>query len=800
MNIKKIKIINFRGFSEEKIFEFEGKPFVMLTAPNGKGKTSVIDAIEWCMTGDIKRLHEGYNDRNTNVTERKQNAGAILKNKNHPDEKTIVEMLITAENEEYTIHREQDKDTLDDTGEIKINDFTGEQAEEELRKLIDVKNFYKYHFCDMQKTYRFLSKNRGNIDAEFSDFASDYTDVQNVVDNLNIFEQDLGFRIEEKEGEKQRTEESVQRLRDKLKDFENVPEILPYEKEKLFENENTDIVKMTTEQLQERLRNLYACGYQRGVHLLEWKIAGMNAEKQKNELEKLKSEFTIHEKEIRQAAEKKVYQDDVLKKAEADFEKYQKKELTVVNLEGNRQMLFQIENKKFNKEFWEETEENLKELKKTKEKINNEIQILSRGDEILDILTTLTTKKAGLINYRLKMKQKNPEEIVLCPVCGSEKFDQIAEDDITKQAQSYQIEHRDLIETKKKELDGIKKQENDIWEKRLKTANMALEEARDKAKKELDLVTNLYNASKEYFTVLDKLQKEAAEKFALENMLLQENIVAAIAFDESKILSSDEKIAIETEINRISVMVNETIQGMTDESRLNSFKTKSVYAPDGITYNEELLKKKISSVKSFLDNMEYTKNSNDQKALDEKKKAIQEEIDNYKDLQKNVKKRRQNIVEQMDKMKQEEFEQVGTYLYKLFCKLSRDVQIEKIQMQRAKGEKMAILDESNKPLINMFSDGQLSVFMLSYFFGNIFRLQGSEKFPVYFIDDITSCMDDINMLAFLDLIKYQLMRSDRPMHQIFFVTCNEKIQNLIEYKMENCGIVYKRIGIEEFAG
>lgn len=143
MNIKKIKIINFRGFSEEKIFEFEGKPFVMLTAPNGKGKTSVIDAIEWCMTGDIKRLHEGYNDRNTNVTERKQNAGAILKNKNHPDEKTIVEMLITAENEEYTIHREQDKDTLDDTGEIKINDFTGEQAEEELRKLIDVKNFYK---------------------------------------------------------------------------------------------------------------------------------------------------------------------------------------------------------------------------------------------------------------------------------------------------------------------------------------------------------------------------------------------------------------------------------------------------------------------------------------------------------------------------------------------------------------------------------------------------------------------------------------------------------------------------------
>ena len=329
---------------------------------------------------------------------------------------------------------------------------------------------------------------------------------------------------------------------------------------------------------------------------------------------------------------------------------------------------------------------------------------------------------------------------------------------------------------------------------------MALEEARLKAKKELDLLTSLYNASKEFFNVLGKLQKEDAEKFELDKMISMENIDAAIVFAENKMLSPDEKNAIETEINRIVVMVNETSQEETDESRLNSFKIKAEYAPNGITYNEELLNKKISSVKSYLDNLEYTK---DTKALNESNKEIkriQEEINNYKKLQNNVKKRRNEISAQMDKMKQEEFEQVGTYLYKLFCKLSRDVQIETIQMKRTKGDKMAILDESNKPLIDMFSDGQLSVFMLSYFFGNIFRLQGSEKFPVYFIDDITSCMDDINMLAFLDLIKYQLMRSDRPMHQIFFVTCNEKIQNLIEYKMENCGIVYKRIGIEEFAG
>lgn len=799
MNIKRIKIVNFRGFSEEKTFEFEGKTLVMMTAPNGKGKTSVIDAIEWCMTGDIKRLHEVYNTRNTNATEKKQNAGAILKNKNHPDEETIVEMLITAENKEYIIRREQDKDTLEDTGEIWINEFSGEQAEVELRKLIDVQNFYKYHFCDMQKTYRFLSKSRGNMDAEFSDFTADYTDVQTVVDNLNIFEQDLDLRVGQKESEKQKEEASAERISKNMDKFENIPEILPYEKTRLYEDENVDIIKMTIEQLRARLKELYACGYQRGVQLLERKIACMNAETQKKELEKLKNEFTIHEKEISKAVEKKANQNDVLKKAEDDLVKYQKEILTEANLEGNCQMLFQIKSKNFNKEFWEETEEKLKELKKTESRLSGEIRTLSKGNQILDILTTLTTKKAGLVNYRLEMKQKNPKEIVLCPVCGAEKFDQIPEDDITRQAQNYQIEHRELIENKKKELDDIEKQEKDICELRLKTANMALEEARLKAKKELDLLTSLYNASKEFFNVLGKLQKEDAEKFELDKMISMENIDAAIVFAENKMLSPDEKNAIETEINRIVVMVNETSQEETDESRLNSFKIKAEYAPNGITYNEELLNKKISSVKSYLNNLEYTK---DTKALNESKKEIkriQEEIDNYKTLRNNVKKRRNEISVQMDKMKQEEFEQVGTYLYKLFCKLSRDVQIETIQMKRTKGDKMALLDESNKPLINMFSDGQLSVFMLSYFFGNIFRMQGNETFPIYFIDDITSCMDDINMLAFLDLIKYQLLMPDRAMHQIFFVTCNEKIQNLIEYKMKNCGIAYKEIGMEEFA-
>ena len=133
--------------------------------------------------------------------------------------------------------------------------------------------------------------------------------------------------------------------------------------------------------------------------------------------------------------------------------------------------------------------------------------------------------------------------------------------------------------------------------------------------------------------------------------------------------------------------------------------------------------------------------------------------------------------------------------------MSRDIHIKEFRLSKRdsnQGSKeLDILDEEGRPILNMFSDGQLSVFMMSYFLGNAFRLADKEKMSIYMMDDVTSCMDDINMLAFLDLIKYQLKTENGAFSQLFFSSCNERIHNLLEWKAIGCGIKCKRIVLNE---
>lgn len=69
MKIKKVEISAFRAYDniEDSIFDFvlpddEVADFVSIYAPNGYGKTSFYDAVEWCVTGQIERFHRNRSE------------------------------------------------------------------------------------------------------------------------------------------------------------------------------------------------------------------------------------------------------------------------------------------------------------------------------------------------------------------------------------------------------------------------------------------------------------------------------------------------------------------------------------------------------------------------------------------------------------------------------------------------------------------------------------------------------------------------------------------------------------------
>ncbi|MEI2394712.1 AAA family ATPase, partial [Paenibacillus phytohabitans] len=55
MRISRLIINNFRVFPGKYEFDFSDKQLILVGGPNGHGKSSLFDSIQWCLTGEIKR-------------------------------------------------------------------------------------------------------------------------------------------------------------------------------------------------------------------------------------------------------------------------------------------------------------------------------------------------------------------------------------------------------------------------------------------------------------------------------------------------------------------------------------------------------------------------------------------------------------------------------------------------------------------------------------------------------------------------------------------------------------------------
>ncbi|MGV6938652.1 AAA family ATPase [Paenibacillus sp. CMM36] len=241
MKIRSLAICGFRGFSGEAFFRFNDAKVILLYGPNGHGKTSVFDAIEWVLSGEIHRFNQATDERNRT---------RFIRNL-HTDQsqETYVEIeLITQNRKIYKVKRTCTARLQDSTdygkhrleilcpepinGSLKFID----QRAEELLKLLLVKEAWREkveasrglhltHILGQEKLNEFL---RGMKDGDRYDSLSllfgtehfiKYRDVYNEL-NKKISERLLQVEGQITEGNRKMKElsESIDELSGKLSD------------------------------------------------------------------------------------------------------------------------------------------------------------------------------------------------------------------------------------------------------------------------------------------------------------------------------------------------------------------------------------------------------------------------------------------------------------------------------------------------------------------------------------------------------------------------------------------------------
>ena len=796
MIIRSVEIENFRGFFGKTVFTFADNRFVLLSASNGKGKTSVIDAIEWCFTGDIRRLHIAYDSRSTNSTERKKNVDGLLKNKNCDIGDVIVQVCILYENIEYRIIRKQRTDILEPKeSTVTVNDGA-EDAAIFLSKLVD-KNFYNHYFCDVQKAFNLLSKKREELPELFEDFISDYSREEIIARNLKTFELDVERKIDDLVRKRDDNSNNIELFRNEINKYEGERKVQPYSTNHMFIGEKLSLTEMNKEEMTRQIDNLYKCGYSVACDKLRRTVTSVRNKEIIDRLHKL----LVLRKQYGQAIDKALKLDIYGENKIAQTVKNELKQLEEIHLTTNNvckqeDIIKKVNNPKLSLEKYKDYVDKICVEQTRRNSLDEQVSMLSKGNDILNTFTSLLARKETLIAYRIEQQQNGNK--AKCPICGSLDFNSLREDELLAEVEKYKGEHAEVIVRVKQQIAACQNDIDILYKDLISLVTIIFDERKNELNESINEYNRLKEETRQFFEELFLLEKINPNNFHLKKSYSEHSIIKELENWENVVESGDTlnelKKGYEAILNILNFQYNVT---ETEESILQRLEPMIFNCPKIIAFDIKMLAEKINSLRGAIANDEYISS---QKKLDEatkgNKKLIQE-ITKLEELRRIAGTRAEAISNTIAKLRKTEYENVGPFLLRYFKKLAR---MEAIKDIRIVGEenKISLYDEKNKNMLNVLSNGQLSVFMLAYFLGSAISRSEIDEFRAFFIDDLTACMDDINMLAFLDFIKYQLSQKKGFMDQIFFVTCDDKIRKLLRYKLQGCDIEFTELGEEAF--
>lgn len=779
--IRKIRMVNFRGF-RNKTMDFKDKSVILLSAANGIGKTTTVDAIEWCLTGDIGRLKTAFDTRSTNETDRKMNTEGILKNRDAGTKESVkVELWLFDGEKEIVLCREQKKDELNSKSSKVMIDKNEERAKAFIQEYVG-NSFYNFHFCDVQKSFNIQNKKRKDLEPFFSEFITNYDNQKQIAENLDIFADDVERYIEDKTKQKI-PQETIELREEELRKAREDAKQLLYPEVIFFSGEKMEIADLNKDELTAQKTEVKNCGYQMVEKGLFKLVENEKLKSQQIILKKIAFYWETKEESIQCAVEAGFLRDA---NTIANFEKQLKKLkglfLSKDTILQDGESVIALKNSIFTQEDFDIDKNELKEKEKKVKNLSDEIELLSKNNKMLKLLSSLSTNKQVVTEYRDTVFEEKGS--VRCPICGSESFATMEKELILKEADDYIRQNGEVVKAKENDRSSLQTEIDVLYQKIINCAKTVVEKEQEKLEKEISKLKVLKEEMQPYFDEVQKLQK-ISKTIDIEG-LTSEEVKKMQASVDSALLEKSQEEKEQKNYQQILTVLgykyeNETLQ--QTYAKVKNLITKS-YEVSNFSY--DILVSKLNAIDSILANQTLFDQTQKLEADNKKNQKLDIEIKELQKLKTTAIQRAENIREIVEQLSKDEYEKIGPILGKFYNKLARFNSSDGIKIVQEK-DGISLVDNKRKNIVNVLSNGQISVFMLSYFFAGINVRNDREKMKVYFIDDLTACMDDVNMLAFMDLLKYQ-MSSKATMEQLFFITCDERISKLLKYKLNGHGI------------
>jgi exonuclease SbcC len=849
--IKDVEIKNFRGYSHKKFEFFKDKEdyqgLILLGGPNGYGKTSLLDAIEWCFTGSVHRLKEDFGTR-------KDSNNKLLKSliRNNPrDVEVWVKINVFFNREQLEIERIFNQADESKAFDPKNSIFKAGGHLIEQNNTIDsilgisiANDFYERFTCSYEKNITIYEKNRTDIYAMFSSFLGGTKDIQVAIGKLDGVNAKNGL-IDKLENElasihkpsylnlKDTYEKLESKLNALLKEKEvrsDIAELIrEYPKDKTFDDEiipsmsvqevgdgiEKNIIQLKTQN--SRLKNL--------KFLKEYSTVYNESKTYKEDLEKGKTynrfmervyqPYHLIEKAIQSIQGKNL---EATKSEKGSLESF--KTTLIKYQEPTKDGALKL--KELSQEMIDKEDAFVASFAKvdslfvSRESLTNKLEGFKTPDKALKALRLLIDHTEGFENHRKK-------EYNECPLCGSQ------ENFANKEYELAEVARDVLGEVDKKRAD-LQKEFHDCDADLKETYKTFYDYLTGKVKNTMWELTNVINhfvSLQSYIlgcasfsidinqldqTLLDEkkenLKSQLKEGLVHEN--LETSIVEKLVTEQGVLLAMTNHHNQEQQINIQEFRafnIEDKIKGLTqfiDHYQDELVNTKTYVNLDD--KNLELLDSKITTLDRLIKVVESDKEIQNisfelkgQKELFKQSEKLykrrKKEVEEFKRISSDLKRLRV----QWDKDRVDEIKEP---LQKIYRRINRHTNIKDINLLiEGRTNKIAGLwanTNENEEIFatNILSAGQLSVVALAIFI-SVAMGQKDSPFKCYFMDDPIQTMDDLNILSFVDLLRTELapknQTRNRFVDQLFITTCDEKLERLISHKMKNFGVNFSHV-------